>query len=172
MCSDDIKQIAIITKSGLYDQNVMSFKLKNATGTFSKTMGEMFKDSTNQFLKIFVNVVNIHNQTWEEHLTHMKDVFTQLWEVNLKQNPWKCYSGAQHIVLMGHVVTRQGSYPDIKKVQVVKGFLRPNIIINVWAFLGLIRYYKNFVCGYPKIVMSFFNLTKKDRSFLWTLACQ
>ncbi len=40
-----------------------------------------------QFLKVFVDDVNIHNQTWEEHLTHLKDVFTRLWEVNLKLNP-------------------------------------------------------------------------------------
>jgi hypothetical protein len=45
-------------------------------------------------------------------------------------------------------------------------------LINVWAFLGLIGYYKNFVCGYAKIVMPLFDLTKKDQSFLWTLACQ
>jgi len=41
----------------------------------------------------------------------------------------------------------------------------------VRAFLGLTRYYKNFVCGYAKIVMPFFDLTKKDQSFLWTPAC-
>jgi hypothetical protein len=29
-----------------------------------------------------------------------------------------------------------------------------------------------FVCGYAKIAMPFFDLTKKDQSFLWTSACQ
>ncbi len=69
-------------------------------------------------------------------------------------------------------MTKQGSYLDPKKVQVVKDFPISRIVTNVWAFLGLIRYYKKFVHGYPKIVMPLFDLTKKDQSFLWTLTCQ
>jgi hypothetical protein len=38
MSLDDIKKIAIITKFGFYDWNVMLFGFKNATHTFSRTM--------------------------------------------------------------------------------------------------------------------------------------
>ncbi len=44
MSPNDVKKITIITKYGLFDLNVMSFELKTATRTFSKTMVEMFKD--------------------------------------------------------------------------------------------------------------------------------
>jgi hypothetical protein len=169
MSPDDIKKTTIITKSGLYDWNVMSFKLKNATRTFSRTMVEVFKDWTNQFLKVSVDVINIHSQTTEEHLTHLKVVLTRLQEVNLKLNPGKCSFSAQQIIFLGYVVTKQGPYPDPKKVHVIKDFLVPRFVSNVRAFLGLIRYYKNFVRGYAKIVVPLFNLTKKDQNFLWTL---
>jgi hypothetical protein len=82
MSPNDVKKTAIITNFSLYDWNVMLFRLKNATGMFSKTMVEVFKDWTNQFLKVFVDDVNIHNQTWEEHLTHSKVVLTRLRKVN------------------------------------------------------------------------------------------
>jgi hypothetical protein len=95
MSPNDVKKILVITKSDLYDWIVMPFRLKNATGTFSRTMAKVFKDWTNQFLKVFVDDVNIHSQTWEEHLTHLKVNLTQLWEVNLKLNPRKCSLGAQ-----------------------------------------------------------------------------
>jgi len=74
MSPDDVKKTAVITKSSLYDWTVMPFGLKNATRMFSKTMVEVFKDWTNQFLKVFVDDVNIHSQTWKEHLTHLKVV--------------------------------------------------------------------------------------------------
>ncbi len=90
----------------------------------------------------------------------------------MKLNLGKCYFGAQQIVFLGHVVIRQGSYLDPKKVQVVKDFPIPKFVINVWAFLGLTGYYKNFVRVYAKIVVPLFDLTKKDQSFLWTLAHQ
>jgi hypothetical protein len=65
MLLDAIKKTTIITKFDLYDWNVMSFGLKNVIGTLSKTMAKMFKDWTDQFLKVFVDDVNIHSQTWK-----------------------------------------------------------------------------------------------------------
>jgi hypothetical protein len=94
----------------------MSFELKNATRMFFRTMAKMFKDWRDQFLKVFVDDVNIHNQTWEEHFTHLKAILTQFRDMNLKLNLGKCSFGAQQIVFLGHVVTRQGSYHDPKKV--------------------------------------------------------
>jgi hypothetical protein len=76
MFPNDLKKLTTITKFGLSDWNVMLFGLKNAIGTFSTTMAEVFKDWIEQFLKVFVDDVNIHNQTWEKHLTHLKDVLT------------------------------------------------------------------------------------------------
>jgi hypothetical protein len=172
MSPDDVKKIAVIPKFGLYDWTLMPFGLKNATWMFSITMVEVFKDWTNQFLKVFVDDVNIHSQTWEKQLTNLEVVFTRLREVNLKLNPKKCSFGAQQIVFLGHVVTRQGSYPNPKKVHVVKDFLVPKSMTNVRAFLGLTGYYRNFVHGYAKIALPLFDLTKKDRSFLWTPTCQ
>ncbi len=61
---------------------------------------------------------------------------------------------------------RQGSYLDLKKVQAVKDFPVPKSVINVWAFLGLMGFYRNFVHGYAKIVVPLFDLTRKDQSFL------
>jgi putative transposase len=63
MALDDVKKTTVITKLGLYEWNVMPFKLKNATSTFSRTMADIFKEWTNQFVKVFVNDVNIHSGT-------------------------------------------------------------------------------------------------------------
>jgi hypothetical protein len=72
---DDVKKTKIITKSSLYEWNVMPFKLKNATNTFSRTMARIFKKWTTQFVKVFVDDVNIHSGTWSEHLCHIQLVF-------------------------------------------------------------------------------------------------
>jgi len=97
----------------------------------------LIKDWIEQFLKVFVDDVNIHSQTWEEHLTHLKAILTRLREVNLKLNPSKYFFGAQKFVFLGYVMSRYGSYLDPKKVHVVKDFPIPRTITNVRAFLGL-----------------------------------
>jgi hypothetical protein len=43
MAFDDVKKKFVITKSGLYEWNVMPFELKNATSTFLHTMADIFK---------------------------------------------------------------------------------------------------------------------------------
>jgi hypothetical protein len=63
MAPDNVKKITMITKSGLYEWNVMPFGLKNTTNTFSRTMADIFKEWTNQFVKVFVDDVNIHSGT-------------------------------------------------------------------------------------------------------------
>jgi hypothetical protein len=72
MPPNDVKKITMITKLGFYEWNVMPFRLKNATSTFSWTMVDIFKEWTNQFVKVFVDDVNIHSGTWNEHLGHIK----------------------------------------------------------------------------------------------------
>jgi len=90
MVPEDMKKTSLITKIRLYDWIVMLFNLKNATSTFIIIMSEVFKDLGNKFLKIFVDDLNVHNKSWEEHLQHLDTMFYKLREVNLKLNPKKC----------------------------------------------------------------------------------
>ncbi len=68
----------------------MPFGLKNATSTFTRTMSEVFKDLGSKFMKVFVDDLNVHSGSWEEHLQHMDMVMCKLRGVNLKLNPNKC----------------------------------------------------------------------------------
>jgi hypothetical protein len=54
MALDDVKKIAMITKSSLYEWNVMPFRLKTTTSTFSQTMAYIFKEWINQFVKVLL----------------------------------------------------------------------------------------------------------------------
>jgi hypothetical protein len=78
-------------------------------------MVDIFKEWTNQFVKVFVNDVNICNGTWNEHLCHMRFIFKKLKGVNLKLNPSKCYFGSKNITFLGHVVDNAESQPDPRK---------------------------------------------------------
>ncbi len=68
MAPEDIKKTALITKIGLYDWTVMPFGLKNATSTFTRTMSLVFKELGDKFLKVFMDDLNVHSESWEDHL--------------------------------------------------------------------------------------------------------
>ncbi len=126
----------------------MPFGFKNATNIFTRTMSKVFKDLGSKFLKVFVDDLNVHNESWEEHLQHLDVVFYKLKEVNLKLNPNKCCFIAKNITFLGHVVSKEGTKPDPGKIEAVLHFLEPKMLTNIRSFLGPTGYYRNYVRGY------------------------
>jgi hypothetical protein len=108
-------------------------------------MSKVFKDLGSKFLKVFVDDLNVHNKSSEEHLQHLDVVFFKLREVNLKLNPNKCCFVAKSITFLGHVVNKEGTRLDLGKIEVVLHFPQPKTITNIMSFLGLIGYYWNYV---------------------------
>jgi len=172
MAPEDMKKTDLITKIRLYVWTVMPFGLKNATSTFTRTMSEVFKDLGSNFLKVFVDDLNVHSESWEEHPQHLGVVLYKLREVNLKLNPNKCCFAAKSITFLGHVVSEEGTKPDLSKIEVVLHFSQPKTVTNVRSFLGLTGYYRNYVQGYSRLATPLFELTKKDVNFVWDMGCQ
>ncbi len=172
MAPEDMKKTALIAKTGLYDWTVMPFGLKNATSTFIRTMVEVFKDLGSAFLKVFVDDLNVHSETWGEHIQHLDAVLCELREVNLKLNPSKCCFTAKTITFLGHMVSKEGIRPDPGKIETVMHFPTPKNVTSVRSFLGLTGYYKKYVRGYSKLAGPLFELTRKDIPFVWDVGCE
>jgi hypothetical protein len=145
----------------------MLFGLNNATSTFTRTRSEVFKDLGDKFLKVFVDDLNIHNGSWEDHFQHLEAVLSRLREVNLKLNPSKCCFAAESIVFLGHVVNKEGTKPNLGKIDAVLRFPEPMTITNVRSFLGLTGYYRKYIRGYSRMASPLFELIKKDVAFVW-----
>jgi hypothetical protein len=141
MAPEDMKKTTLITKTGLYNWTVMPFGLKNATSTFIRTMSEVFKDLGSRFLKVFIDDLNVHSESWGEHLQHLDAMLSKLREVNLKLNPSKYCFVAKTITFLGHVVSKEGIRPDPGKVEAVLHFPTPKNVTSVRSFLGLTGYY-------------------------------
>ncbi len=172
MDPENNKKSALITKTRLYDWTVMPFGLKNATSRFTRTMLEVFKDLGSRFLKVFVDDLNVHNESWGEHLQHLDAVFFKLREVNLKLNPSNCCFAAKSITFLGHVVSKESTRPDPGKVEAVVHFPIPKTVTSVRSFLGLTGYYRKYIRGYSRMAGPLFELTKKDVAFVWDVGCQ
>jgi hypothetical protein len=135
-------------------------------------MSEVFKDLGSKFLKVFVDDLNVDNESWGEHLQHLDMVLCKLRELNLKQNPNKCCFAAKNITFLGHVVSESGTKPDPGKIEAVLHFPQPNTVTNIRSFLSLTGYYRNYVRGYARLAAPLFELTKRDVNFVWDMGCQ
>jgi len=64
-------------------------------------------------------------------------------------------------------VSKSGIRTDPAKVAAVKEMKRPETVTQVKSFLGLASYYRKFVKDFSKIAKPLFNLTKKEKKFIW-----
>jgi hypothetical protein len=120
-------------------------------------------------LKVFVDDLNVHNESWVKHFQHLDVMFFKLRKVNLKLNPSKCCFATKSITFGGHVVRNKHTKPNLGKIETILHFLEPKTITNIKSFLGLIGYYHNYVSDYSRLVAPLFELTKKYVDFVWNL---
>jgi len=93
----------------------MPFSMKSATNTFSKTMTKVFGSYMDKFMKVFVDDLNVHSLSCEEHLKHLQYIIIRLKEVNFKLNPSKCEFAKSKLVFLGHEATKKGHNHIIEK---------------------------------------------------------
>ena len=61
---------------------------------------------------------------------------------------------------------------DERKVKAIIDWPPPSKVAELWSFLGLATYYRNFIQGYSKKVAPLTNVLKKEKKWVWTDACQ
>ena len=73
---------------------------------------------------IYLDDVLVASRTFEEHLCHLREVFTRLRSANLRLKPRKCDILRDRLPFLGHVVSVAGIEPDPAKTE--RMLPRPN----------------------------------------------
>nr|CAD1818399.1 unnamed protein product [Ananas comosus var. bracteatus] len=107
------------------------------------------------------------NQSWEEHLEHVKKVFKLLEEHQLRLNPKKCEYGKQSLVYLRFVVGGGELQIDPDKVRAIKEWLRPKNVTEVRSFMGACQYVRKFIRHFSVLAAPLHALMKANQKFEW-----
>lgn len=169
MSNNSIEKTAFVTPDGHYEFLRMPFGLRNAPSHFSKIMYKAL--GSLPFVKIYLDDITIHSETFEEHIQHVLETLKCLNEANLKLNGAKCSWFAQEISLLGHIINSNGIAMDPQKIETIQSMLPPQNVKQVQQFLGMVNYYRRFIKDFAKIAQPLANLIKKETPFNWTDLC-
>jgi hypothetical protein len=97
----DVWKIDLKDKEGLFEWLVMPFGLTNALATFMRIMDYILRPFTNSFVVVYLDDILIFNQTWEEHLHHIRQVLQALRKQKLCANLEKCTFGMIQVQYLG-----------------------------------------------------------------------
>ena len=166
------EKTAFVTHAGLFEFNVMAFGLCNAPSCFQRLMECVLRGLNWKIALIYLDDVLVFSRTFEDHLQHLRLVFERFREANLKLKPKKCYFAQKKVKYLGHVISKDGIYPDPEKLSAIQEYPVPRTVKEVRAFLGLANYYRKFVKDFAKIAGPLHDLTKKGLKFYWSNDCQ
>jgi hypothetical protein len=167
----DIPKTAFRTPSGLYQWRVLPFGLSNSPAVFQRTMSSFFQktftdtegntcNALGTFIKVYLDDVLIFSKTAEDHLQHLKFVFSTLKENGIYLNPKKCEFNKAEVRFLGHLVSHKGVRPDLEKVSVMQDWPEPKNRNDMYRFLGFANYFRNFIRNYASLATPLYPLTQ------------
>lgn len=138
---EDIPKTAITTPFGLFEFTWMPFGLRNAVQTFQRFIDHVLCGL--DFAYTYIDDVLIASTNKQEHLQHLRQVFTRFDQYGIVINPQKCVLGVEQLQFLGHSVNKDGISPLQNKA--VNEFPVPNSQRQLREFLRLINFYHRFI---------------------------
>ena len=129
-------------------------------------MTEILKDFN--FTIAYLDDIIIFSKTAEEHLNHIRQVFTKLRSSHLSMKLSKCHFFMKEIQYLGHILSTKGIRPLPWKTQVIQYMHPPKIPKQVHTFPGLVGYYRKFIRNFAKIAKPLTLLTHQKAKFEWS----
>lgn len=163
----DREKTAFISHTGLFEFTVMPFGLTNAPATFQRMVNLLLSGLNWKSSIAYLDDIIVFSHTFEQHLSHLSEIFERFRKQNLKLSPNKCQFFRREVPFLGHIVDKQGVRPDPSKTEAVANYPTPKNISEIRSFLGLASYYRRFIPNFAKISFPLVLLLKKNQPFIW-----
>ena len=158
---------AFVTDFGLFEWNVMPFGLTNAPATFQRLMDCTLAGLKWKCLLVYLDDICVFSPDFDSHVNDLIEVFTRLRDAKLKLKPTKCHFFQKEIKYLGHVISENGISVDPSKIKAIQDMPYPKKLVQLQSFLGMINYYRKFVCNFSEIALPLYELTKTNATFKW-----
>ena len=121
---DDREKTGFVSPKGLYQFITMPFGLSGAPATFQRMMDSVLR-GTEAFAGVYLDDIVIYSKTWQDHLTHLRDVFQRLEDAHLTVNMKKCVFGVEDCVYLGYRIGQGGVRPEESRIQAILDITQP-----------------------------------------------
>ncbi|MBW0551672.1 hypothetical protein O181_091387 [Austropuccinia psidii MF-1] len=152
---------AFRTKHGSYEYLVIPFGLTNAPAPFHNLLNDIFADSFNTFVVVYLDDIMVFASSEEEHVKHVASVLQRLRDNNFFAKASKCVLHASSVEFLGYVVSGEGLKMDYSKAQQILNWPQPKNIKALQSFLGFANIYGRLIKNYSKKISDLTSLLTK-----------
>jgi hypothetical protein len=155
-----------------YQYRVMPFGLKNAPATFQKLMARVLTGLLGRYVHVYLDDIIVYSRSYEEHVTHLRQVFERLREYGLRCANAKCRFGVQELPYLGHVIGSECNRPQERHLRQIQDASIPRTKKQLQSFLGLANWVREYVPRFAEIAAPLTDLLHKGKTFKCTPAVQ
>src|SRR6266542_2873324 len=117
MDKKDKEKTVFITPWGLFEWNVMPFRLCNAPTTFQCLMNHILRKYLGDFALVYLDDIIIYSKTWKGHLNHLRLIFEALRGAGLMVKVKKCDFAKRKLNFLGPIIRREGIRKASEKME-------------------------------------------------------
>ena len=167
LSSDSSQYTAFNTCFVTYKFSRLPMGLKTAPNTFQLLMDKVLRGLKFKSCLRYLDDVLICSETFEQHMSNLKEAFRRFRNAGLKLGPKKCSFAAQSCRFIGHLISKDGMRPPPDRVKAITEYPRPKNVKEVRRLLGLFNWFRKFIPNYSALVNPLTRLLKKGQLFHW-----
>ena len=120
------------------------------------------------FALVYINNIVIFSLTFEDHISHLNQVFKAIEKSGVTLTVTKCHFGYQSLLFLGQKVSRLGLSTHKEKVDAILQLDELKNCHDLQVFLGMMVYFSVYIPFYAWIAGPLFGLLKKSAKWDWT----
>ena len=113
---DSRQKSAFTTYCGLFEFVRMPFGLCNAPTTVQRLMQKVLAGLEWPTCFVYLDDILVASRLFDEHLQHLREVFTHLRDAGLRLKPRKCSLLREEVPFLGHFISTNRERPDPAKI--------------------------------------------------------
>jgi len=172
MAKDSQPKTAFVTSDGKYEWTRMPFGLASAPSCFQRVMDDVLKNLKWTIALVYLDDIVVYGKTFFEHNERLEKVLRALSLAKITLKPEKCRFAEKKIKVLGHIISEEVIAVNPEKKFAVEKFPTPKNKRDVRAFVALCNFYRRFVKDMWVIAKPLYELTEKNKNFVWDENCE
>lgn len=151
---------AFPTRKGLMEFRRLPFGLVTACSTYARLMTIVLSGLPN--VCFYFDNVYVYSNTWEDHMSSLRNVLSKFQEHGLTERPSKCKIGFRSIDYLGFKVGNNNLTPLSEKVGAILQMPLPCTKNALLSFLGMVSFYRKFIKNASDLTALMSDMLKKE----------
>ncbi|TAQ83100.1 hypothetical protein B7494_g8576 [Chlorociboria aeruginascens] len=143
------RYLSVITHRGQETFNVAIMGFKNSPAYCQRKMDSFLRGL--DFTKAYVDDVIVASRTFDQHLQHLRQVFSILQDRHITVKPEKMFLGFPSAVVLGQKVTGLGLSTTEERLAAIRGLAFPKTLKDLETYLGMTGYLRQYIKDYAMI---------------------